>query len=116
MYPGLTKTKTELLTIIQLVMFGGKKSCAQDLKNTTVTVKRGGGSIILWSCFSSTSTRTLHFLEGKHEWSSVPGHSRGEFNLIVQEIEPEKKTGVSNKTMTPNIQRKSLKKAWFCMV
>ena len=32
----------------KLVLFGGKKGTAYDTKNTTPTIKHGGGSILLW--------------------------------------------------------------------
>ncbi|MCJ8737108.1 hypothetical protein PDJAM_G00020120 [Pangasius djambal] len=46
-------------------MFGTKKTTAACYQENTIpTVKHGGGSIMLWGCFSSAGTGALIRMEG----------------------------------------------------
>ena len=57
----------------KMELFGRNAKCdvwhitntAQHPKNTIPTVKHGGGSIMLWRCFSSGGTGALVRIEGK---------------------------------------------------
>ena len=42
-----------------------KPNTAHQAKNTISTVKHGGGSIMLWECFSSAGTGALVKIEGE---------------------------------------------------
>ncbi|KAL1267852.1 hypothetical protein QQF64_033215, partial [Cirrhinus molitorella] len=44
---------------------GLQDGTAHHLSNTVPTVKHGGGSIMLWSCFSAARTGQLVAIEGK---------------------------------------------------
>ncbi len=41
-----------------------RRNAAHDPKNTTPTVKHGGGNIMLWGCFSAKGTGQLHRIKG----------------------------------------------------
>ena len=57
------ETKIELFGLNAKRYFWRKSSTAHHLANTTPTVKHGGGSIMLWGCFSVAGTERL--VEGK---------------------------------------------------
>ena len=40
------------------------QSEAHDEKNTLPTVEHGGGSIVIWGCFTASGTRGSEYIEG----------------------------------------------------
>ena len=59
------ETKMELFGLNAKRYVWGKPNTAHHLKNTIPTVKHGGGSIMLWECFSSAGIAALVRIEGK---------------------------------------------------
>ena len=57
--------KIELLDLNAKRYIWWKPSTAHYLLNTIHTVKHGGGSIMLWGCFSAAGTCRLARMEGK---------------------------------------------------
>ena len=45
-----------------IIMFGGKGGRLASPKITILTVKHGGGSIMLWGCFAAGGTGVLHIM------------------------------------------------------
>ena len=59
------ETKMELFGLNAKRFVWCKLNTAHHPKNTITTVKHGGGSIMLWECFSSAGTVALVRIEGK---------------------------------------------------
>ncbi len=59
------ETKIELFGLNSKRYVWRKPGLAHHLSNTVPTVKHGGGSIMLWGCFSAAGTGRLVAIEGK---------------------------------------------------
>ncbi|KAL0173312.1 hypothetical protein M9458_033623 [Cirrhinus mrigala] len=59
------ETKIELFGLNSMGYVWRKPGTAHHLSNTVPTVKHGGGSIMLWACFSAAGTGRLVATEGK---------------------------------------------------
>lgn len=59
------KLKWNFLAVKDSAMSGANLTPLITAENTTPAVKHGGGSIVLWGCFSSAGTWNLVSTEGK---------------------------------------------------
>ena len=59
------KTKIELFGINLNRRVWRKRNAEYNPKNTTPTVKHGGGNLMLWGYFSAKGTGRLHRIEGR---------------------------------------------------
>lgn len=62
--PSSDETKLELFGYMDAQYVWRKKGEAYKPKNTVPTIKHGGGSIMLWGCFSSSGTGNLVKVQG----------------------------------------------------
>ncbi len=46
--------------------------------NIILTVKPGGGSVMVWGCFAASGSGQLAVIEGKHEFCSLPENPKGD--------------------------------------
>ncbi len=57
---GSDETKIQLFGINSTRRVWRRKNAAYDPKNTSPTIKHGGGNIMLWGCFSAKGTEQLY--------------------------------------------------------
>ena len=81
------ETKMELFGLNAKCYFWHKPNTAHTPKNTIPTVMHGGGSIMLWGCFSSAGTGALVRIEGKMDGSKTQKNLRGKPAALCKKSE-----------------------------
>uniref|UniRef100_A0AAZ3STH8 Transposase n=1 Tax=Oncorhynchus tshawytscha TaxID=74940 RepID=A0AAZ3STH8_ONCTS len=100
------ETKIELFGLNSTRCVWRKKD-EYNPKNTTLTVKHGGGNIILWGCFSAKGTGRLHRIEGRMDWAMYREILANNLLSSVRALKMGRGwvvAGSSSMTMTQNTQ------------
>ena len=89
----------------KIELFGSKaarhvwrtKGTAHDCKNTIPTVKHGGGSIMVWVCFTSHITGALNTIDGEIDgtiYRKIGEESHPEDEAFIQRTQVDVPTGL----------------------
>ncbi len=97
------ETKIELFGLNSKRYVWRKPGTAHHLFNTVPTVKHGGGSIMLWGCFSAAGTGRLVAIEGKMNSTGISWMKT--FSRVLRTSDWAEGLP-SNKTMTVSTQLK----------
>lgn len=73
----------------------GVKDTTYHPTNTMLTMRFGGGNLIVWGCLSAYSTDVLHIIEGRMNRKNVQIHSQIKSAAICPHDEDETKMDVS---------------------